>query len=199
MRILAFSDLHRDTNAAHAIVAAAASADIVIGAGDFATRGLGHADTLDILRAITTPTILVAGNHDRLDILRHACHDSPNLHVLHGEALTLGGIAFYGLGYEIPATLDNDWNQSLDEAAAARLLASCPHDAILVTHAPPFGTADLQRDGSHAGSHAVRAAIIATSPRLHLCGHIHNAWGMTGMIAGCQVQNLGPKIIWLYV
>ena len=199
MRILAFSDLHRDTNAARSILAMAASADIVIGAGDFATRGHGHADTLDILRDITAPMILVAGNHDRLAALRAACHDRPNFHLLHGDAVTLGGVAFYGLGYEIPPTQENNWNKGLDEATAAQHLAACPPGAVLVTHSPPFGTADVQRDGHNAGSHAIRAAILSTAPLLHLCGHIHHAWGTSGMIAACKVHNLGPTVTWFAI
>jgi len=53
VRILAFSDLHRDRDAAEAIANASADADLVVGAGDFATMGRGHADTLDVLRDIS--------------------------------------------------------------------------------------------------------------------------------------------------
>ena len=47
MRVLAFSDLHRDQDAARAIVAASVEADVVIGAGDFATRREGLMERLD--------------------------------------------------------------------------------------------------------------------------------------------------------
>ncbi len=69
MRILAFSDLHRQKDTARDIVQASSTADVVIGAGDFATRGLGTSDTLDILREMDTPIIMVAGNHDMMDEL----------------------------------------------------------------------------------------------------------------------------------
>ncbi|MDB5579143.1 MAG: hypothetical protein JWR80_4319, partial [Bradyrhizobium sp.] len=61
MRILAFSDLHRDAAQAEVIVNESRDADVVVGAGDFASRGLGHEDTLDILRRMTVPFVLVPG------------------------------------------------------------------------------------------------------------------------------------------
>jgi predicted phosphodiesterase len=61
MRILAFSDLHRNRDAARDIVVASQDADIVVGAGDFATQGVGLRDTVDLLRAVAVPTVLVAG------------------------------------------------------------------------------------------------------------------------------------------
>ena len=66
MRVLAFSDLHRDVAMAMAVVTESRDADVVVGAGDFATRGLGLQDTLSILRRVTVPFVLVPGNHDDL-------------------------------------------------------------------------------------------------------------------------------------
>ncbi|WP_216076061.1 hypothetical protein, partial [Acinetobacter baumannii] len=77
------------------------------------------------------------------------------------------------------------WNRWLEEAEAEHLLAGCPAGAILVTHSPPFGVADLQTTGAHVGSRAIRATVMARRPRLHLCGHIHNAWGTSGLINEC--------------
>ena len=112
MKILAFSDLHRNTEAAREIVDASRDADVVVGAGDFATQGVGLSDTIDMLRAVTAPMVLVAGNHDDLNELRDACRISDTVHVLHGDAVTIGGISFFGLGFEIPAgTRDEPWNR----------------------------------------------------------------------------------------
>jgi hypothetical protein len=33
---------------------------------------------------------------------------------------------------------------------------------------------------------------MSRKPRLHLCGHIHHAWGTSGVIGECSVHNLGP-------
>ena len=87
MKILAFSDLHRDAAGAEAIVNESRGVDVVVGAGDFASCGLGHEDTLDVLRRIAVPFVLVPGNHDDLGALRAACADWPLAHLLHGQSL----------------------------------------------------------------------------------------------------------------
>lgn len=199
MRILAFSDLHRNRDTAQAILQASQGADVVVGAGDFATKGVGLSDTIDVLRDLAVPTIFVAGNHDSLTELREACRGCEAIHVLHGEEVTIAGVPFFGLGFEIPPGRDEPWNQRLGEVEAGKLLGKCPKGAILVTHSPPFGLADVQATGAHEGSRSIREAVEATRPRLHLCGHIHHAWGMSGLIGLCPVHNLGPTVNWFDV
>lgn len=196
MRILAFSDLHRKTDIAQAILHASRDADVVVGAGDFATKGVGLAETMEVLRDLIAPTVFVAGNHDSLVDLREACRGNDAIHVLHGEAMVIQGIPFFGLGFEIPAGRQEPWNKRLEEIEAAELLKDCPEEAVLVTHSPPFGVADVQTTGAHEGSRSIREAVEATQPRLHLCGHIHHAWGMSGVIGHCAVHNLGPTLNW---
>jgi uncharacterized protein len=196
MRILAFSDLHRNRDIARTIVDASREADVVVGAGDFATKGIALHETIDLLCAVAVPTILVAGNHDSLDKLRDACRDSEAIHILHGEGVVIDGVSFFGLGFEIPVGRDEQWNQRLDETEAAKLLHACPHGAVLVTHSPPFGVADMQSTGVHEGSRSIRDTIVSSKVRLHLCGHIHHAWGTSGIVGECPVHNLGPTLNW---
>src|SRR5262249_40955766 len=139
MRVLAFSDLHRSEAAARAILQASAHADVGIGAGDFGTKGQGTADTIKVLAAITVPSVFVPGNHDYSDDLLTACRDWPLVHILHGTAVTIEGATFFGLGFDVPGTLDAPWNKRMSEDEAADLLARCPRNAVLVTHSPPLG------------------------------------------------------------
>ncbi|OYU49377.1 MAG: serine/threonine protein phosphatase [Rhizobiales bacterium PAR1] len=199
MKILAFSDLHRNHEIAQAIVDASMLADVVVGAGDFATKGEGLTDTLEILRHIPVPVVFVAGNHDCLAEMQGAMQNWRTAHLLHGTGAVIQGIPFFGLGYEIPAGADKPWNQRLEETEASDLLVNCPEGAVLVTHSPPFGVADLQRNGRNEGSRAILSIIEHRQPRLVLCGHIHNAWGMTGTIGSCRVHNLGPSVHWFEV
>lgn len=199
MRILAFSDLHRNHRAAMRIVAAAGEADVVVGAGDFATHGVGVADTIDILKAIERPVILVPGNHESLEDLAAACRDWPHAHILHGGGRVIDGVPFFGVGYEAPRSSLDAWNMALSEEGAAHMLHDCGVGGVLVTHAPPYGVADVQRDGSHAGARAFRRLLEKRPQRLHLCGHIHHAWGMVGQVRSCLVQNLGPWPNWFEI
>jgi uncharacterized protein len=193
MRLLAFSDLHRDMAMAKGVVAASLDVDVVVSAGDFATRGIGLQDTLDILRRLAVPFVLVPGNHDDLEELRLACVDWPLAHVLHGESVTLQGVPFFGIGFGSGVINPEPWNKALDEQDAARLLRDVPKDAVLISHSPPHGIADQQKDGRHDGSPALRDAIRIHQPSLTICGHIHNGWGQSGRIGQTPVHNIGPQ------
>ena len=86
MRILAFSDLHRDLDQAARLVEISADADVVVGAGDFASVHDGLEETIAALAAIETPTVLVPGNNETEEALREAAGSWPAATVLHGEA-----------------------------------------------------------------------------------------------------------------
>jgi Icc-related predicted phosphoesterase len=199
MKILAFSDLHRDIEAAQRIVAASAEADVIVGAGDFATRGEGASETLEILRTVQVPMVLVYGNHDRPDELRTFCRNWESGYLLHGDRVELQGVTFFGVGGEIPASNDLPWNAALTEDEASGILRNCPRNVVLITHTPPYGCADRHRDGTHRGSRAIRKAIDEQEPLLNLCGHIHSAWGSSGILGKTRVHNLGPGINWFEV
>ncbi|AXI48273.1 serine/threonine protein phosphatase [Sulfitobacter sp. SK012] len=193
MKIVGFSDLHRDTRAAQIIVDCAHDADIVIRAGDFATHGQGANDTLKVLRALRCPFVIVHGNHDDPAALRSIAQDWTGAHYLHGDSVTLKGLTIFGMGGETPIQNDAVWNVGQSEAEAQELLTACPKDAILVSHTPPLGHCDVQADGSHQGSQALTTHIETRNPSHVLCGHIHEAWGMKSTIGASKISNLGPN------
>lgn len=196
--MLAFSDLHRDLGQAAELVAMAAEADVVIGAGDFASVHEGLEETIGALAAIETPTILVPGNNETEDALREAAADWSAATVLHGEGTTIDGIEFYGLGAGIPVT-PWDWSFDLDDETAGEMLAACPRGAVLVLHSPPKGHCDSNGHGDHFGSPGLLSAIEDKRPSLVVCGHIHESWGCESEIGETPVRNLGPKGTWLEV
>jgi Icc-related predicted phosphoesterase len=195
MRLLAFSDLHRDLDQAATLVELAEGADVVIGAGDFASIHEGLAETIDALVAIETPTILVPGNNETEAALREATASWPAAVVLHGEWAEIDGRAFFGLGAGVPIT-PWDWSFDLSDDEAAELLAACPTDAVLVVHSPPLGHVDQSGAGDHLGSPAIRDAIEAKRPQLAVCGHIHESWGRESAIGPTRIANLGPAGSW---
>jgi len=198
VRLLAFSDLHRDLDQAERLVKMSAEADVVIGAGDFASVHEGLEETIGALAAIETPTVLVPGNNETEDALRGAAANWSAATVLHGGGVTIAGAEFYGLGAGVPVT-PWDWSFDLDDEAAAAMLAACPEQAILVLHSPPQGHCDANGGGDHFGSEALLRAIEAKRPRLAVCGHIHESWGCQSQIGGTPLHNLGPKGTWLQV
>ncbi len=198
MKLLAFSDLHRDLGQAATLVEMSAEADVVIGAGDFASVHEGLEETIGVLAAIERPTVLVPGNNETEDALREAALSWPAATVLHGSGMTIDGIEFYGLGAGIPVT-PWEWSFDLDDEVAAEKLASCPEGAVLVLHSPPQGHCDSAGGGDHFGSEALLQAIEEKRPRLSVCGHIHESWGCQSQIGDTPVHNLGPAGTWIEV
>lgn len=196
MKLLAFSDLHRDLDQAAVLTEMAAGADVVIGAGDFASVHEGLEETIAALAGIATPTVLVPGNNETADALRAAAASWEAATVLHGEATTIDGVEFFGLGAGIPVT-PWDWSFDLADEEATDLLAPCPEGAVLVLHSPPRGHCDASADGTHFGSPALLAAIEAKRPQLAVFGHIHEAWGCASEVGPTALRNLGPTGTWI--
>jgi uncharacterized protein len=191
VKLLAFSDLHRDRDRAERLVELAREADVVLGAGDYATMRLGLEGTIEVLSAIAAPTVLVPGNAESDTELWQACTDWPSAHVLHGQALQLEGAQFFGLGGGVPPT-PFPWSFDLSEDEAAAKLESCPGGAVLVVHSPPKGYVD-EAHGRHLGSRSILETIECKRPALVVCGHIHQCWGSEAVIGTTPVVNVGPE------
>jgi predicted phosphodiesterase len=54
-----------------------------------------------------------------------------------------------------------------------------PDTDILITHGPPLGFGDLTADGFHCGCSDLLDVVQANPPRVHIFGHIHEAYGKT--------------------
>ena len=193
MRLLAFSDLHRDLDQAATLVEMSKEADVVIGAGDFASMHQGLDEAISALSGIETPTVLVPGNNETRDDLAAVASDLwPSARVLHGDSTEIDGQTFFGLGAGIPVT-PWGWSFDLDEEQAETMLEPLSAGAVLVVHSPPRGCCDATSDGLHLGSTAILAAIERAQPKLAVCGHIHEAWGETSTVGVTEVVNLGPS------
>jgi uncharacterized protein len=192
VRVLAFSDLHRDLEQAAGLAERSSEADAVIAAGDFASIHEGLEETIDALKPISVPTVLVPGNNETEEALRAVCEGWESATVLHGQGTEIGGTQFFGLGGGIPVT-PWDWSFDLDEEQASERLAACPDGAVLVVHSPPKGHCDTSSSGEHLGSQAILEAIEAKRPPLAVCGHIHEAWGTEDEVGSTKVINLGPS------
>ncbi len=197
MNLLCFSDLHRDQDAAAKLVRAAADADCVIGAGDFATCREGIRDTLDVLAAIDKPAVLVPGNGESFEELQQAAENWSSAHVLHGSGCRIAGVDFWGVGGGIPVTPFGSWSYDFDEEQAAEMLAECPSGGVLVVHSPPIDTVDHDSSGRIRGSQAIRDAIESKTPRLVICGHIHGDWEKQVELGETRILNAGPQGVML--
>jgi Icc-related predicted phosphoesterase len=153
--------------------------DLLIHAGDLTRHG-----TLDELRDLNAwlgdlphqHRLVIAGNHD------HCCVAAPevltavfsNAHYLCDTSVTVGGLVCFG----------SPWTDSLGWAFGRSLLSlqyhwsSLPPEIdVLITHGPPLGLGDKERTGTHCGDAGLAGALQRIRPRLHVCGHIHEAYG----------------------
>ena len=82
--------------------------------------------------------------------------------------------------YGCPWTLRfYDWGFNCNEKDLAEYLSHAPMDTdILVTHGPPKGYVDTERHGMHCGSMALYDFIMDRQPKLVVCGHIHEGYGL---------------------
>ncbi|MDT8329088.1 MAG: metallophosphoesterase family protein [Roseovarius sp.] len=197
MKILAFSDLHLSRARAADLIAASHGADLVIGAGDFCNMRKGLGEAMALLRAITSPMVVVPGNAESAPDLTATA--PPNMTVLHGSGTQIGNLRLFGLGYGVPETPFGDWSCDLSEAQADEMLVSCTAADILILHAPPKGVADITSAGQSVGSTAIRDAIKRIQPTYAFCGHIHDSWGTGGQIGATCVANLGPTVNWFEI
>ena len=194
MRLLLFSDLHGDVDAARRLVELARkrAVDLLLGAGDFCNARQNLAACVDVLRDGGKPAVLVAGNNETTDELILACRDWPGARVLHGSGAAVAGVSFFGLGGGVPVTPFGPWSYDFTERQAADLLAACPPGGVLVSHSPPKGVVDVSSRGQSLGSAAVRDAVERLRPMLVVCGHIHGSAGRRAMIGPTTVVNAGP-------
>jgi Icc-related predicted phosphoesterase len=186
MKLLAFSDIHRDLAQCARLVERSNQADVVIAAGDFASIHEGLEETIGALRGIDRPTILVPGNNETEQALRAACDGWASARVLHGEGTDIDGVSFFGLGAGVPTT-PWDWSFDLTDDEAADKLAACPEGAVLVVHSPPKGHLDMG-----FGSEAILKTIQAKRPPIAVFGHIHECAGEQEQLGPTLLANLGP-------
>ena len=194
MRILTFSDLHLDEEAANVILDAAMDADLVLGAGDFAQRRGGLAYYMELLEPIARKAIYVAGNNESFDELVGA----TSALCLHGDVTLWDDYAIAGIGGATPPLPSLPWESwDLAEDVVADLLDGIGKADILISHSPPKGAADAHSKMGSMGSTAVRTAAERLQPRYLLCGHVHDCWGQTERIGETTVMNLGPTANWI--
>lgn len=166
--------------------------DLVLCAGDIGALRRGIKKTIDYLTPIDKPTILVPGNAESYEELQEACKDWEQATVLHGNGVQNEGIDFYGVGGGIPVTPFGSWSYDFTEEEAESLLKDCPQDAVLISHSPPKGILDHSSRGESLGSVTVRNFIDEKTPRLVVCGHIHESAGKIEEVGSTTVINAGP-------
>jgi len=176
MRLVLLSDTHMR----HGDIAVPAG-DVLIHAGDSTKRGTFPQlqEVASFLRAQPhAHKIIIAGNHD------FGLQEDPELgpqlfgaaYLLDAEA-DVGGLRVWGSPWQ---PWFYDWAFNLQRGAPLREkwdLIPAGID-VLVTHGPPMGILDRTVVDEDVGCEELAAAVARVRPRLHVFGHIHEAYGV---------------------
>ena len=115
------------------------------------------------------PIYFVPGNHDPRNAKVPA-----NARNIHGRRENIGEFVVGGLGGSNITPFNTPFEISDEEAR--KTLSALKSVDILISHCPPFDTkCDVTYGGKHVGSKPVREFVETTTPKMVLCGHIHES------------------------
>jgi Icc-related predicted phosphoesterase len=126
------------------------------------------------------------GNHDRsFEELPHLIPQDLRWTLLQHNMVELEGFKIFGMPWIRPI-----WGAFQEsEEVLQHKYAQIPEGMdIIISHGPPYGICDLAAprwtdeekwpEGENCGSKALRERIFQLKPRLFVCGHIHESFGI---------------------
>lgn len=158
--------------------------DVLLHAGDISYRS-NRDEVMDFLdwfgNLPFAHKIFIAGNHDFfLERTKAAVIKSllpAGVHYLIDEAICLNGIKIWGSPYT-PWFYHWAFNKKRG-APLARHWSQIPADTdVLLTHGPAFGILDMVVNEQLAGDKELLNRIAEVKPKVHVCGHIHESYGV---------------------
>lgn len=197
-RIVCISDTHTK----HASIKEVPDGDIIIHSGDFTLTGKKKEVQIftDWFSALPHQhKIIIAGNHElTLDAdfyeqhwkrfhkneykkedceeVRKILTENEKIIYLQDTFVTINGLKIYGCPSQ-PAYNTGAFALSGESESVAKW-SQIPEDTdILVTHGPPYGYGDMC--DVNAGCHYLLDRITQIRPKYHICGHIHEGYGVT--------------------
>lgn len=180
IKIVCFSDTH--SRYGQKVLKKPHQGDLLLHAGDFSFEGayteLSRFDDW-LEEQDFDQKIIIPGNHDKTfeTDWENACRRVPAADaILNQWTHEAFGLKIYG---EPRQPWFYDWAFNVDRPLMKDVWSLAPSDTdILVTHGPPFGAGDLTRDGRRVGCVHQREWIEKHQPRLVVCGHIHQGYGI---------------------
>lgn len=161
-----------DTHGKHHLLKNLPEADIIIHSGDITMSGEENEIMNFMEWFFGLPyryKIFIAGNHDHG--LHHASIDGlpDGCHYLCNSGIEIENIRFYGLPF---------FMEDLISGAYDANIRKIPNNIdILISHQPPFGYLDFDGE-THFGDELLLDKVLEIKPKLHLFGHVHQAYGM---------------------
>jgi Icc-related predicted phosphoesterase len=157
--------------------------DVLAHAGDVCNRGT-EKEAIDFINWFSTQNykykIFIAGNHDfyfELAAPKDVAKAIPsNVIYLCDSAVQIEGINVWGSPIS-PWFFNWAFNKHRG-AEIANHWHKIPHNTnLLITHGPVFGKLDKTMNGDSVGCVDLLQIVEKINPQVHLCGHIHEAYG----------------------
>ena len=191
MKILIFSDVHRDLRALERITSQ--PADLYICAGDLATFGKGLERCGEVLAPLKERLWVLPGNHETHEDTRGFCARYGFVD-FHRQVKRLGATEWAGLGYSNITPFNTPSEYAEEQIAEALAEFDGIENLYLVVHFPPHNTTlDEFAPGKHAGSPALRTWVERAKPAFLFCGHIHETAGKSEMLGATKCINVGKR------
>jgi putative phosphoesterase len=175
MKMLAVSDIHgsdRGVRQIHSWIDELVP-DLLVVCGDITHFGPASF-ARDFLEGLSVKTLAVPGNCDPESLVEVLEELGVNLHKKKYE---FKGQTFVGFGGSNPTPFDTLYEMP-DNTIHEALRPLMVRDAVLVTHAPPYGTLDGTTFTGPLGSRSIGRLINEFEPKLAIFGHIHEAKGL---------------------
>jgi Icc-related predicted phosphoesterase len=178
MKILAISDTHGKH-----LPLNLPAADCLIHAGDVSNTGT-EGQILSFLKWFERQDykykIFIAGNHDfwfedatKKDLEKMI---PKNIIYLNDSGVNIEGINIWGSPVS-PWFYDWAFNRQRGADIKKHWDLIPTNTDILITHGPTFGILDRTTGGQNVGCDDLAFAIKKIQPKVHICGHIHEAFG----------------------
>jgi Icc-related predicted phosphoesterase len=178
-----------DTHGKHEILTTRAydnilgEGDILVHGGDCTNVGRDYEIKSFLDWFSNTPfkhKVFIAGNHD---FGFEKNHDIPQeykdrgVHYLFDSMVELDGVKIYGSPWQ-PEFYDWAFNLPRNGWEIQQKWNDIPEGLdILVTHGPAKGMVDHTISGMNVGCEDLLLRIMQVKPKIHICGHIHWAYG----------------------
>ena len=190
MKILSFADVHAQKSSLKIIAEKARHADLMICAGDLSIFGHGLEQSLQALNKADKPILIIPGNHETEEDIRHLSQRFQHVISIHKRAYQVGDYIFVGFGGGGFSLREPEM-----EAFFKKIAHKLPQGKklIFVTHAPPYNTVldYLPWLKEHRGCKTTVDIIKMIKPHLVVCGHFHETASKNCMIGKTFAINPG--------
>jgi Icc-related predicted phosphoesterase len=158
------------------------SGDVLVHAGDVSNVGKSH-EIKSFLDWFSNTDykhkIFIAGNHDfGFEQVQEIApeYKEKGVHYLFDSEVVIDGVKFYGSPWQ-PEFYDWAFNLPRGEKLAEKWAMIPGNTDILITHGPAYGMLDWVPSGTQVGCQDLFHRIMEVQPKIHVCGHIHCAYG----------------------